>query len=100
MDNKNNDPNNKPLPSLADIAKEAYKNKDNVPSTYSPGISSDTTLKEASTLLGDNNRFGGAYFKQNLDNAIKTKAYQEAKVKAAEQGILGEAAACIYSTAN
>lgn len=95
MDNKNNDPSNKPLPSLADIAKEAYKNKDNVPSTYSPGISSDTTLKEASTLLGDNNRFGGAYFKQNLDNAIKTKAYQEAKAKAAEQGILGEAAASL-----
>jgi len=100
MDNKNNDPNKKPIPSLADIAKEAYQNKDNVKSTYDPGTTGDISLEKAGTLLGDNNRpgFGSGIFNQNLDNAIKTKAYQEAKKKAEDQGFLGEAAAFLNQT--
>jgi len=97
MDNKNNDPNNKPMPSLADIAKQAYQDKDKVKSTYDPGTTGDVTLDKAGSLLGDNNRpgFGSAIFNQNLDNAIKTKAYQEAKAKAADQGLIGESAASL-----
>jgi len=88
MDDKNKKPV-KPILSFEEMSNEAYSEKDKMPSTYSTGVATDVDLDTATELLGANNRpqFGIENFNSNIDNAIKTKAYQEAKLKAEEQGI-------------
>lgn len=82
---------NKPL-SLADLSLEAFKNKDEVKPSFSPGIATEFDLDKTSQELGASNRpeLGTNAMNELSQQFQKEKAYNDAKNKADEQGFFGE----------
>lgn len=86
--------------SLEDIALNAYKNKDKVPASFSPGLATEFDFEKKSTELGAafHPELGSNAVNQLSEQFAKDKAYSEAKKKADDQGIIGESWGALYQT--